>query len=513
MGKYKNFFFKWLYHFRTTEKQSLLSLLQENNQSSDYTEQLIENSYAKFKRWINKNTYSDKDFERHYNKLSKNIYNEDKTRLDTDLKFLANEMESFIINSEIQDKPKYRHQILFDKAKQVHFNEAYFHHLDALEACLTMDIKTADGFYDKFKIQEHRYFHTNFDKDKTKVELNGNYYEPEKFIQTCWENLTKFNLLSQIKMACELRTRKAIFDNDFKNFSAKKILHLKEEILEFQFEDFPEAHIYLELFQWLDFTRLEELETFDQSKNFIISKLHLFSKNEQSLILVYLMNFVGKVYKTESEISIDWYYQLAKIGFEQIWTKEMPVESSLLMNIYDLTYQKYPNFAAKIITDYTIKLSVQEKNWMIAFFQARQAFNAKEYVKALKLVKPLIHHKNYGLTLRKYILMLQAKYELYLTLANTPLRTKYLLNLGSEEAIKETIINLKTYINKSHYFKQPSNVQKKATENFITIIEHLINQTATTDEMKKQLNQHPTYSYTWLAEKIDAYPKKYDYQK
>lgn len=506
MKFFKNYFFKWLYHFTKMEKQQFINHLLRRNDIPKNTIKIIEGSYNKFKRWIKEGKYADNHFDRNQDSVLRNFYADNSINFENDLAFFNNELSNFIINTTLENHPKYKHQIFFDKAKELHFQEPFFYHLEVLEDLSTSEFNTTGFFYEQFKIQQNRYFHPSFDKDKTKVILNQKYYEPKVVIQDCWENLNKFNLLSQIKMACELRTRMAIFGDNFKAFSAKQIDYLREQILEFPFDEFPEAHIYLELFQLLDFEKLENFEKFNLSKQLIIKYLKIFPRIEQSLILTYLMNCVGTIYNKGFKIGIDWYYDLAKIGFEAVWTKEIPIESSLLLNIYDLTYKKYPLFAENIITNYTTKLNTQEKFWMQTFFDARIKLKNKQYQKALKLAKSLNHHKNYGLTTRKYILILQCQYELHLTLFNTK-PTKHLLDIADIGAIENTIENLKTYIRDSNYFKEPSVNEKKAIKNFILIIQQLVNQINTADEIVKQLNSCQTYSHLWLVEKINSYKR------
>ena len=95
---------------------------------------------------------------------------------------------------------------------------------------------------------------------------------------------------------------------------------------------------------------------------------------------------------------------IKKYGLENhILGDKIPIEGSLFMNIYDMTYNRYPDFASTLLKDYSSKMVKTDEIWINDFLETRRLFHKKKFVNAFNIVKNLNNHRNYGLTIRKYV--------------------------------------------------------------------------------------------------------------
>lgn len=503
MKPIKNSFFKWIFHLNA-ERQRVIQAFRKEGETA---ENIVVNTYSKYKSWWKKEKVEEKDFDRHRKSILKRFFDNNQDTTTAEIHKLKSNLTNFITINEAENNPLLEQKILFGAAKRLNFQEAYFYHLQKRE---TLNINTkkqgAKYFLECFEVNYNRYFHPAFEKDKVKIELNNTTYFPEETIQQTWSNLQMFTLTAQMKLACELQVRKVNYADKFIDSIKKDIDTAKQQIENYPFEVCKAAHIYKEIFDWLQFDNLENIAAFDKTKDKILDNIEIFPEKEQATILILLLNYGSVLYTKNPVESSRIYHECSEFGFKNnIWAKETAMESSLFMNMFDLTYKNHLDFARKLHTVYIDKINETERQWVKDFINARLLFleKGKKYIDALNLVKNLENHRNYGFTLRRHIVILQCQYEIEKALENNVIKwSRKTANLCDDVAMEQTVTNFKKCIYTTQYFDQPSDQIKNAALNFITALFMIKNKTVSTDEVKKYLETNSTYAKDWLYEII-----------
>jgi hypothetical protein len=496
MKTVKNNFFKWLFHLINKQAKVEKAFEKEEGINLD----ILKKSFSKLKRWKKEDKGEEEDFNRHRKSIKKIFFDDNNDKINTGVLHLKSVLEDFLIKNEMDNNDLLKHKILFQAAQNHTFHEAYFYHLDKIEEVNNLTQTYSSSYWlDTFQLNYNRFFHPRFEKDKSKIELNNKTYAPKEVIEQSWISLQKFNLTTQIKLACELRIREANYGETFPFDNDIKVLI--SQIERYSFETLKAAHIYLMLYKWLDFNNLDRVEEFKNTKDKVLKHIDIFPNKEQITILILLLNYAAKLYMNNySKVGLRFYHECSKFGFDNnIWAKKTALESSLFMNMYDMTYQNHPNFVKQLRTEHTKKIIPTERQWVVDFIDARQLFKEEKYVEALNLVKPLKHHRNYGLTIRKYILMIQCQYEIQQGLEKkTIVWTSNLEDLSDNYAIEQTIRSFIKCIDSTQYFEQAAEEIKNAALGFILFISQISKNPNSVAEIKKELDITQTYARGWL---------------
>lgn len=498
----KHFFYKWISILSKEEQKHLKKHTQVLNEKYG---KFVTSALSRISDWQENRQKETIELE---NIVATSEQKEGKKYLSHFIKgmnYLKSFLIDFLVLNQIKKDTVLTQKVLFKNAQERNFTEGYFYHLYQWEKGLEgQNNQSFDFSYNMFSVNYHRFFHPEFQKFKLKSHNNNQDYMPEVVLANSWEYLELFRLIAQTRLACEIEFQKLIVGKN------KAILdNLKEldtDAVQQKVEDSIPLKVYFEIYQWLkkkDFYDISKL----QSVIYItIDHIRFFSVEEQYSLLILLNNCIGRMmrHSDENEVLKKMFADVTVIGFQDnIFGKEVDMDINFFLGLYDTVRFVYPDFAVSMKEKHIHKLPTKnDEEWVLTYINVRELMQEKAYYEAILILKELEHHNNYGLTMRKFVLLLQCTYDLQNSTLN--LKTEDISGLNSWMQIIE---NISKTFNTSNYLTKVSTSDRLTFFNFVAVASIFYLKTCSICEIKSIINNNPIFSIPWLNDKLPIYTK------
>ena len=548
----KHFFYKWISVLSSEEKKQFKKhskLLNEKH------EKFVTAVLKRVSDWQSSHQNDTEEFEEI---ITKSKQKEGKNHLSTFTKGI-NHLKSFLIDFLVviqtrKDKTLTQ-KVLFKNAQNRNFPEGYFHHLEQWERNVKIHSNESFDFaYDMFRVNYHRFFHPDFSKFKLKTHNNNQDYIPEEVLANSWQYLELFRLIAQTRLACEIEYNKWIIGENkvileelteldvnavrdkLKDYNALKVellqlqkirteqkdtttLKTEEEQQQKLIQKFEEKlkghitlNIYFNIYQWLKEKDFYDLSKLQSIIDITIENIRFFSVEEQYSLLMMLNNCVGRTmrYSNKNEELKRMLADITVIGFQHdIFGKEVDMNINFFSGLYDIVRFVYPDFAVSMKNEHIQKLPTKnDEKWGLTFINVRELMQKEAYYDAILDLKQLEHHNNYGLTMRKFVLLLQCTYDLHIVV----LKDSTLQNLKAEdfsdlESWMKIIENISKTFSTSNYLTKVSASDRLTFFNFVAVASIFYLKTHSIHEIKTIIDNNPTFSIPWLNNELVTYSK------
>jgi hypothetical protein len=507
----KNFFLKWIYQLEG-KKTDIIDHLREIIHVD-----IVKNSIDKFKNWRKKEGGAiEKDFDRHRRGIERKFY--PNGNIAKEIHGLNQEMVNFLILDEHKTSELLKHKTLFDAANRYNFPTEYFYHLEKRkEINNTQKHRSLDYWYEQFKINYHIFFHPEFIKHKYKTNINYETYESYTVLQNIWSDLQNAILIHKLRVACEIRSWRWLYNDTFEDFNFDEINRdieqfkkgLKKNDIENTggFDNFNAILIYTELFEWLALDKLEDIEGFSNLKTKVIKNISLFPNDEQVAILIMLINYIITLFFQKKRIGAvkKVLFEVASCGFNERIFLVTYIDSNLFLNIFDLLQEDYPDFTNDMFSKYSTCIIPSEKLFVELFCMARMTAHKEDWYKALEYAEALEHYNNYTFAFRRGILTIEFQYEIK-ELWRTSYRPNYLEGKKEidDEDIKDTCESFYNSLSLTKFHKKPKMEEKVRVLNLIKGVKTLLGRTISIDEVESALAATPRMmAYDWFKSKVE----------
>ncbi len=343
-------------------------------------------------------------------------------------------------------------------------------------------IRNVDYYRNLFTLNHQFFFHPDTLKHQPAT----------KNINAVLESLDTFYALAKLRITCELLSREQIFSEHYNNDLIQEVMHIA---LEKYSNDNQLFLIYTGLIEL--FSKGYVASTYAEIKSYYFEKLDTIGKEEQKVILHYLINIVLTVLYSNKKI-VPEVFDLYQLGLKHnILIHNMRLTPATYSNIVILgSTLKHFDWTQNFIETHEkyLDLKIREETKLMS--QAYFYFNKTEYDKAFdlisnhKLPSELYNIRSRGLLVR--ILM-----------------EKFLLDSDFHTLLTSKIESLRKKIERS---KSISDNKKKAYHNFVIYIRRLTILLRTKpkrfknslEKLKKEIQtDQALVAKAWLLVKID----------
>lgn len=500
----KNEFFEWIKRFDSEEEKKL----------KKRTKALVENQRVFIKAVVNKiRIWKDtsKKSRKTFQNLLKGIRQKEGRNFTvgdlTDA--ISNRLKPFlyrfIITNETEQDELLKYQIIFKAAQKRHFSDAYFYYLDHREnSNQQQSHRSFNYFEEKSDINYLRYFNSEFQKYTFKTTQNYSDFKPEQVLYQTWQDSKTAFLIKHFRLACEILCLQSVVQEEEKQLETIDLSFLNQLFSDNDLSESIALQIYASLYQTFDVGNFENIEILRPIIQKALDNISIFTNEEQTSILILLLNIVGRVKKinpTEEVFSL--LEKIAVFGFEKdIFGKEASIEENLYINLFSIL-QKQP-LGKKLRNDFLHLLPTDnDRNWIKTYFDIQDCIENKEYYNTLILLKTLNNHNNFRFTLRKYILQLQCTLELQLKIDDNP--NDYFheqADAASDDRFQEILTNIDNALNYTKYLKKPTKDERQNFMNFVEITTMLFQKQLDTAEITIRLATDKAFAKDWLQKKF-----------
>jgi hypothetical protein len=326
----------------------------------------------------------------------------------------------------------------------------------------------------KLRLAHNDYFTPDIDKH------NG--YQPQ--VQYLLDELDSFYIVTKLKYAAEMESRKHILQENYSPRLLNEILALLEN--DSTIHPIIKS-LYLPLFK---LTKDQSLTAYNDLKEFLI-KDTVHDRIEKLAILMYLLNLTISRSRTEEAMYYQEYFDLAQIGLnesrESLFTAAGHFPRETFSNTVSAgCYLKKYTWTKGFIKDYSKYLNPNDTKIAQNFALARVHFEQKEFAASKALLNEIVQYENAHYTLHIRILLARCYYE-------------------QKEAESVQISHCNAFEKYVLLNKKLSPNLKTKVSNFLKILRFLINEKPKNQILKALDNKGESIAFSeWLKEKIDT---------
>ncbi|MFK7948583.1 MAG: hypothetical protein AB8G11_13415 [Saprospiraceae bacterium] len=500
----KKEFFEWIRLFNDSEKENLIKA----------TKGLVPNQKTFFKDVINKIKKWQTNSIINFGDLTTKIEQKEGRNFtrgnfaDAIRERLAPFLYRFIITNETTNDKLLKNQVLFKAVQKRHFTDTYYYHyLNEREvANKEQPQKSFDYYHEQSTIDYSRYFNAEFQKYTFKTTQNYTDFKAEEVLLNTWQNNKIAFLIKQYRLACEILCRQSIVKDNESVLNTIDFSYLNQQLTVNQLSESVALDIYSNIYQCFVTADFSDIEPIIPILHKTLDNYTIFTNEEQTSLLILLMNIVGRVKKINpTQTTIDLLEQIAIFGFENnIFGKESAIEENVYINLCDIL-KKNP-LHKKLEKDWLILLPTEDDRiWVTTYLQIQKHIEKKEYYESLCLMQNLNHQNNIYFAFRKYIFQLMCMLELKLEIQKGEKQFHHKQeDIVSMDRFQDVLNNINYALSHTKYLQKPTKEEKEKFLNYVEAITLLYQENPDNDSIKQMLEGDTAmYAKAWLKQKFE----------
>ncbi|MEL6626458.1 MAG: hypothetical protein AAFQ92_13085 [Bacteroidota bacterium] len=384
-------------------------------------------------------------------------------------------LEEFLILNKIKSNPSGDRDFqMIHILKERKLNHLYQQRIKSLNK--TLDKKTNENTWNrlkKFQLNHLHFFYTGTSKMKLTIDS----------LDAAMDNLDLFYGLTKLKYLCEIINRSNILQQ---SYNLERMESAVGYCRLFKKEIGRIADIYLLAYELL---REGLEETFAKLRDLYRKNIGALSKEDQSIILGYLINFTIAKVQEKPKLYYGQTFALYKLALEQdLIVEDGIISSSSFINIATVSTQLGEfTWFNEFVSTYQIYLPQRIRPEVLQICFAQEAFERGRHKMVLDYLKQVKFATRIDFALRVKALTLRAQWEL----------------LGNDETVRATLNAFEMYLRRN---KEINEHTLKAYLNFIRFAKKLFRKnTKDWAQLVREIErQKVIYFKYWLVEKAKA---------
>lgn len=330
---------------------------------------------------------------------------------------------------------------------------------------------SARDYLSKFELDFFHFFHIGTQKMQSKIPS----------LDTGLANLDAFYIITRLKYICELLNRSKILQQKYTPKETKEFIQYCRR---YRKQAGVISQIYLLAYEVLCY---EKESTFIRLQNLFRKHITALTREDQSIILGYLINFAIEKSQEQPNVYYRKIFALYNIALQQdLIVENGIISSSSFLNISNVAAQRRAfNWLKDFMNEYSPYLLEHLRSEVLAISQAYEAYERGHYPKVVSYLSKLKYATQIDFALRIKPLLVRALWEMY----------------GDDDPVRDAIKAFELYLLRNRVISRKT---IKGYLNFIKFIKKLLRKRKpNTEQLLLDLeSQKNIYYKLWLKEQV-----------